>query len=253
MTRRPFAATLRAAPIAPSCEARGRRRLPAELAETNQGVVALYAELDDNAAPAARGLRPEEPVPVLHEPRVPDAARLDPQHRPAPARPARRAADRRAGDAGRVHPDVGRRADRDGQRPARPGQGRSRPGHHLAGVVRDGRPVLRAARHVQADPASSRRCRWSSRSRAACRRIYTDDKKLSQILRNFISNALKFTADGEVRVIGHAGRRRPRDLLRSPTPASASPPSTSARCSRTSCRWTRRSRSGCAAPASACR
>jgi signal transduction histidine kinase len=31
-------------------------------------------------------------------------------------------------------------------------------------------------------------------------RVYTDDKKLSQILRNFISNALKFTVKGEVRV-----------------------------------------------------
>ena len=31
-------------------------------------------------------------------------------------------------------------------------------------------------------------------------RLYTDDKKLSQILRNFISNALKFTLQGEVRV-----------------------------------------------------
>ena len=31
-------------------------------------------------------------------------------------------------------------------------------------------------------------------------RIYTDDKKLAQILRNFISNSLKFTTRGEVRV-----------------------------------------------------
>ena len=31
-------------------------------------------------------------------------------------------------------------------------------------------------------------------------KLYTDDQKLSQILRNFISNALKFTVKGEVRV-----------------------------------------------------
>ena len=31
-------------------------------------------------------------------------------------------------------------------------------------------------------------------------RLYTDDKKVSQILRNYISNALKFTLHGEVRV-----------------------------------------------------
>lgn len=31
-------------------------------------------------------------------------------------------------------------------------------------------------------------------------RIYSDDRKLSPILRNFISNALKFTLEGEVRV-----------------------------------------------------
>jgi signal transduction histidine kinase len=31
-------------------------------------------------------------------------------------------------------------------------------------------------------------------------RVFTDDRKLSQILRNFVSNALKFTQHGEVRV-----------------------------------------------------
>jgi signal transduction histidine kinase len=35
-------------------------------------------------------------------------------------------------------------------------------------------------------------------------RVYTDDKKLSQILRNFVSNALKFTSEGEVRVSAKA-------------------------------------------------
>lgn len=35
-------------------------------------------------------------------------------------------------------------------------------------------------------------------------RLYTDDKRLSQILRNFISSALKFTQKGEVRVRAQA-------------------------------------------------
>jgi signal transduction histidine kinase len=35
--------------------------------------------------------------------------------------------------------------------------------------------------------------------------VYTDNAKLSQILRNFISNALKFTQHGEVRVSARAG------------------------------------------------
>jgi signal transduction histidine kinase len=35
-------------------------------------------------------------------------------------------------------------------------------------------------------------------------KLYTDDRKLSQVLRNFISNALKFTPKGEVRVTAQA-------------------------------------------------
>ena len=38
--------------------------------------------------------------------------------------------------------------------------------------------------------------------------IYTDEGKVSQILRNFISNALKFTEQGEVRVSASPGARR---------------------------------------------
>jgi signal transduction histidine kinase len=36
-------------------------------------------------------------------------------------------------------------------------------------------------------------------------RVFADDKKLSQILRNFISNALKFTQHGEVRLTARGG------------------------------------------------
>ncbi|QYY28016.1 histidine kinase [Cupriavidus pinatubonensis] len=41
-------------------------------------------------------------------------------------------------------------------------------------------------------------------------KLFSDDRKVSQILRNFISNALKFTPSGEVRV---SAKREPGDMI----------------------------------------
>ena len=56
--------------------------LRAELEETNQGVLALYAELDQQAEQLREVSDLQEPVPVVHEPRVPHPAGLDPEHDP---------------------------------------------------------------------------------------------------------------------------------------------------------------------------
>ena len=89
---------------------------------------------------------------------------------------------------------------RAGRRPARPRQGRSRQDRGAPGAVRGREPVRRAARHAAAAAGRTSRWRSSSRSRTICRRSVSDESKVSQILRNFISNALKYTERGEVRV-----------------------------------------------------
>ncbi len=70
-------------------------------------------------------------------------------------------------------------------------------------------------------------------------RIYTDDKKLSQILRNFISNALKFTTEGQVSV---SVTRAPADQVEFAVTDSGIgiPLNTCRCCSTTSCSWTPR-------------
>jgi signal transduction histidine kinase len=83
-------------------------------------------------------------------------------------------------------------------------------------------------------------------------KLFSDDRKLAQILRNFISNALKFTAKGEVRV---SARREEGGMVVfsvADTGIGIASDSTT-RCSRTSTRSIRRSRSACAARDLVCR
>lgn len=70
-------------------------------------------------------------------------------------------------------------------------------------------------------------------------KLFSDDRKLSQILRNYISNALKFTPSGEIRVSAVCDGDDTITFSVRDT-ASASRRSPTARYSRTSCRSTPR-------------
>ena len=75
--------------------------------------------------------------------------------------------------------------------------------------------------------------------------LTTDEGKVSQILRNFISNALKFTERGEVRVSATLTAPATPSSSPWPTPASGSPPRTRSASSRSSPRSTARSSGAC--------
>ena len=78
--------------------------------------------------------------------------------------------------------------------------------------------------------------------------IRSDRQKVKQILVNLLSNSLKFTHEGSIRVDDRATIARPaRSPSKCATPASASPPPISSASSKTSSRWTARRRGRMAA------
>jgi signal transduction histidine kinase len=179
-------------------------RLNQELAETNRGVLALYAELDEKAADLARAseLKSRFLSNISHELRTPLNAilnisgllidRIDGPLTPEQERQVRFV----RGAATTLSEMVNDLLDL-----ARIEAGRSVVRSSVftladlfAGLRGMFRPIMPSDRIglVIEDPAE-------------VMELATDEGKLSQILRNLISNALKFTECGEVRVSAAAG------------------------------------------------
>jgi signal transduction histidine kinase len=173
--------------------------LSAELAETNRGVVALYAELDDNASMLreATDLKSRFLSYMSHEFRTPlasitsitellssgmDGALSDEQQRQVHFI---RASTRELSEMVDDLLDL-----------AKVEAGRITISPEWFEMV----DLFSALRGMFKPIVASSTVSLIFEEPDDLPRIFTDDKKLSQILRNFISNALKFTAQGEVRV-----------------------------------------------------
>src|SRR5450432_3938547 len=173
--------------------------LEAEIAETNKGVVALYAELDDNALQLreAADLKSRFLSYMSHEFRTPLASIMS------------------IADILLVGMDGPLTAEQ--QRQIKFVQGSVRELTEMVDDLLDlakveaGRisispewfqmvDLFAALRGMFKPIVASGAVSLIFEEPHAVPPIYTDDKKLSQILRNFISNALKFTVEGEVRV-----------------------------------------------------
>jgi signal transduction histidine kinase len=170
-----------------------------ELDETNRGVVALYAELDNQARQLQRAtdLKSRFLAYMSHEFRTPISAvrslsrlLLDRTDGPLTAEQEKQVAfiDTTAGEFAQMVDDL----------------------LDLA-KVEAGRVDISPAWFEMVDLFSALRGMFRPvltnpdvllvfEEPQQASRLYTDNKKLSQILRNFISNALKFTVKGEVRI-----------------------------------------------------
>ena len=173
--------------------------LRAELAETNQGVLALYAELDDNAVQLreASELKSRFLSYMSHEFRTPLGSirsiarilidRLDGPLTGEQERQVRFIQD----SATELNEMVNDLLDL-----AKVEAGRVT----ISPAWFDMVDIFSALRGMFKPILSNNSVSLVLEEPVGIPAIYSDDKKLSQILRNFISNALKFTAKGEVRL-----------------------------------------------------
>jgi signal transduction histidine kinase len=173
--------------------------LEAELAETNKGVLALYAELDENAAQLreAADLKSRFLSYMSHEFRTPLASitsiadiLIGGMDGPLTAEQQRQLQFVR-GSVRELTEMVDDLLDL-----AKVEAGRISISPEWFEMV----DLFSALRGMFRPIIASSTVSLIFEEAGAIPRIFTDDKKLSQILRNFISNALKFTAEGEVRV-----------------------------------------------------
>jgi signal transduction histidine kinase len=173
--------------------------LNAELAETNKGVVALYAELDDKAEQLrqASELKSRFLSYMSHEFRTPlgsirSIARILLDHMDGPLNAEQEKQVRFVQDsAAELTEMVNDLLDL-----AKIEAGRVTISPAWFEMV----DLFAALRGMFKPILSSHSVSLAMEEPVDVPRLYTDDKKLSQILRNFISNALKFTHEGSVLV-----------------------------------------------------
>jgi signal transduction histidine kinase len=173
--------------------------LSVELAETNKGVVALYAELDEKAAQLreASELKSRFLSYMSHEFRTPlgsirSIARILLDELDGPLLPEqRRQVEFISGSSAELTEMVSDLLDL-----ARVEAGRIT----VSPAWFDMLDLFAALRGMFKPILQNDEVRLVFEEPERVVRLYTDDKKVAQILRNFISNALKFTPRGEVRV-----------------------------------------------------